>query len=651
MRKYIYSFLVAGSLLNISCNDYLDVVPKNDIETIESNFEQRNDVEKWLKTCYIMYTDMATSFVNQPGFLGADEFVSGQHGREYKRSDGSIYLSGLMIGDGLQMASNPYGNIWKKDEAYCAIRYCNIFLDNVNSCGNMDDEEKQLWSGEIMALKAAFYLELLKRYGSFILVPQNIDAASETAVMQQPRASIDDCVNAIVELCDKAIAILPNQKAKEQVRYAYFNKESAATVKAYALLYAASPLFNGNNQLKEFTNKNGERLFPDYDKEKWHKAAIAADEAIQYATEGGKHLYNEFTDKGTDMLNTIFNIQQSVLDDSYSNPEILQEFQAQSGMGTPYWTPYTKNTVTSIYDPNSVGCLAPSMKMVEMFYTEHGLPIDEDKQWVSNKYELSKEVDNKYLNVVPLNTDVLGLHRRREPRFYADIAADRTYWYRPQSSTYKATLMECHQGETFGTQSSTINSTVPQSLSGYWMKKFTDSTQPFKQYISSNSSRFKQVLFRMAELYLMSAEAWNEYLDAPNEHVYDMLDVVRERANIPKVRDAWENYARNPQNVKTQAGMRNIIHQEWNIEFAFEGRRFYNLRRWMEAPQELNQPLYGWNITASDSRKFYNNYEGPIVVWKKRKFTAPRDYFFPIQSEEVLISGCVQNPGWGGAQQ
>lgn len=130
-----------------------------------------------------------------------------------------------------------------------------------------------------------------------------------------------------------------------------------------------------------------------------------------------------------------------------------------------------------------------------------------------------------------------------------------------------------------------------------------------------------------------------------------MLDVVRERAGIPKVRDAWETYARNPEKVRTQSGMRSIIHQEWNIEFAFEGRRFYNLRRWMEATQELNQPQYGWNITATDSRRFYNNYEGPVVVWKKRKFSAPRDYFFPIQSEEVLISGCVQNPGWGGSQK
>lgn len=51
----------------------------------------------------------------------------------------------------------------------------------------------------------------------------------------------------------------------------------------------------------------------------------------------------------------------------------------------------------------------------------------------------------------------------------------------------------------------------------------------------------------MAELYLMSAEAWNEYLDVPDdEHVYSKIDVVRERAGIPKVREAWESYARNP---------------------------------------------------------------------------------------------------------
>lgn len=153
----------------------------------------------------------------------------------------------------------------------------------------------------------------MKRYGAFIIVDKNIDANASSEEMQQPRSPIDDCVNAIVKLCDEAIPVLPNMKAKEQARYAYFNKESCATVKAYALLYAASPLFNGNTQLKDFVNKNGVRLFPEYDKEKWHKAAIAADEALEYAQAGGKHLYNSVNDKGTDMLNTIFNIQSSVL--------------------------------------------------------------------------------------------------------------------------------------------------------------------------------------------------------------------------------------------------------------------------------------------------------------------------------------------------
>ncbi len=51
----------------------------------------------------------------------------------------------------------------------------------------------------------------------------------------------------------------------------------------------------------------------------------------------------------------------------------------------------------------------------------------------------------------------------------------------------------------------------------------------------------------MAELYLMSAEAWNEYLDVPDdEHVYSKIDVVRERAGIPKVREAWGELCTKP---------------------------------------------------------------------------------------------------------
>lgn len=97
--------------------------------------------------------------------------------------------------------------------------------------------------------------------------------------------------------------------------------------------------------------------------------------------------------------------------------------------------------------------------------------------------------------------------------------------------------------------------------------------------------------------------------------------------------------------VTTTAGLREIIHRETSIELAFEGQRYWDLRRWLEA-EVLDEPLYGWNVVASDAEGFYNNYNGPIVVWSLRSFRSPRDYFYPIDSEEVMRSGIVQNPGW-----
>lgn len=151
-------------------------------------------------------------------------------------------------------------------------------------------------------------------------------------------------------------------------------------------------------------------------------------------------------------------------------------------------------------------------------------------------------------------------------------------------------------------------------------------------------------VIRMAELYLIAAEAWNEYLDRPDNRVYDNLNVIRERAGIPTVQESWA-MARDKNKVNNQVGMREIIRQEWNIEFAFEGMRYWNLRRWKTAHLELNEKLYGWNILGDTREKFYNN-GIPVIVNSNNKFVAPRDYFYPIRSEEILISACVQNIGW-----
>lgn len=645
--KYLTSILITFSLMFSGC-DYLDFVPEKDIETIETIFEKRENAEDWLKTCYSFLTPI-TLMNSSPGFLGADEIVAG----DYIRNNSIFTIEPLFIGDGLQMVQEPYCNVWTNTSFYAGIRYCNIFFEKIDGVYNMEEVEKRLWIAELKALKAHFYFELMRRYGPIILIPENIPANAEIDKMQLPRSPIDVCVNEIVNLLNEAIKDLPPLHQKDMNRWGYHSLESAMALKAQVLFYAASPLFNGNKMFQGFKNKEGKELFDmNYDPEKWKIAAMAADSAIHVCLDNGKHLITGNMSKNTTLLNIMMDIERSVLATNFENSEAILMLKPGNQFLSFWhrWTlPYFRSDFLEQFNSDIEGCMSPSMKMVEMYYTEHGLPINEDKEWeYSSRYQMDKEASPVYRDVVPLNTEVLGLHLRREPRFYAHIAADRTYWQRGQLPSHKL-LVQAYQGEVFGSQSSQINSSVRQNLSGYWLKKGTYSDVTTREYTNIVEQREEAVVFfRLAELYLMKAEAWNEY-EGPLvdvSHVYDPLNEVRERAGIPNVEEAWNSYAKNPEKIKTKEGMREIIRQEWNIEFAFEGKRFWNLRRWLTAHEELNAKQYGWNIIGKNAQEFYNNFEGPIVVWSKRKFISPRDYLFPIRSEEVMISSCVQNPGW-----
>lgn len=636
-----------------SCDDYLDVVPVNDITTIESTFEKRVDAEQWLQTAYVFMTIYSAEQLHDPAYLGADEYCGG----DYIRKNEPDYCEALGIGDGTQGSNSPLCNVWHKNRYFAALRYCNIFLDNIMHVYNMSDGEKNLWRAEVQAVKAYYYFDMMRRYGPLILVNHNIETNASNDEMQQPRRPISEVVDTIVSLCDQAMPYLPHRFEKSNDRIAYFNKEAAATVKALTLLYAASPLFNGAQAFSKMRNKNGELLFPEYDKERWHRAAVAADEAIKIASEGGIMLAQGTLDRPNAILNTIADIEYTWkgknLRETWANCEALMTIRdSWQGREQPFGVPFAYMIVpycaTGRYNTSSRGCLSAPMSMVEMFYTDHGLPLNEDKAWMPNKYAISKENDERYRYVLPMNENVLNLHRHREPRFYAMIAADRTMWYRASDDYYgmmDAQLIQCRRGEWAGTLTRRIDENTPQCLTGYWIKKFIYPESTWNMY-TWDSGATPLITMRFADLLLASAEAWNEYLDTPDERVYGPLDMIRKRAGILPVRDAWTSYAKTPDKCRTQSGMREIIHQEWNIEFAFEGRRFWNVRRWMTAPQELNTPQYGWNILASDQDGFYCNYEGPKVVWKKRSFTAPRDYFFPIRAEEILISGVTQNVGW-----
>jgi hypothetical protein len=145
---------------------------------------------------------------------------------------------------------------------------------------------------------------------------------------------------------------------------------------------------------------------------------------------------------------------------------------------------------------------------------------------------------------------------------------------------------------------------------------------------------------RLSELYLMYSEALNE-LGGYSAATTEWINKVRDRAGIISVEEAWDLYSNTPGYYAQKENLRKIIHHEFAVEFAFEGHRFWDLRRWREAHVALNAPVRGWDILQEDPSAFYR----PVLMYNQR-FTM-KDYLWPIKLSEMQINrNLVQNPGW-----
>ena len=150
-------------------------------------------------------------------------------------------------------------------------------------------------------------------------------------------------------------------------------------------------------------------------------------------------------------------------------------------------------------------------------------------------------------------------------------------------------------------------------------------------------------IIRLADLYLLYAEALNELKDAPDGEVYEYIDLVRQRTGLEGVLETWSKYAVDSKQNKpyTQEGMREIIHRERLNELAFEGARFWDLRRWKEAEEYLNRPIYGLNVMGESPEDFYKQ-----TLLFSSKFEK-KDYLWPIRINAMTYNlKLVQNSGW-----
>lgn len=182
------------------------------------------------------------------------------------------------------------------------------------------------------------------------------------------------------------------------------------------------------------------------------------------------------------------------------------------------------------------------------------------------------------------------------------------------------------------------------TFSGYIWRKYSQLSKP--EELTRSETSF--ILMRYADVLLMYAEA-NIELNKIDQSVYDAINQVRQResVNMPPIIGG-----------KTQTEMRSIVRKERKYEFAWEGLRWFDIRRWNIVSEAMKGSLYGRpprkyiseapqiDENASPDYTKVSDKEDMKII-EIRSFNPERDLLFPIPRIELeTTNGISQNPGY-----
>jgi hypothetical protein len=601
------TFLISSlAILFLSCTDFFDQVP-NDRMTIDEVFQRRLESEQYLANVYnyIRNESDQTLDTGTP-FMGLSDEA------DVTYTNHPTYAMNL----GNWNANSNFFNFWT--HYYRGIRSATYFMQNLPNNKELQTIDGgpaliKRYIAEARALRAEFYAALLKQYGPVVIIPGDKVLAPDATLeeLALPRNSYDECIEFIVSEFDAAAAELPDWY-DDALDYGRMNKTVCMALKARALLYAASPLWNGNQSYSNFKNQDGKQLVNQtYDPAKWKSAAEAAKAVIDLERFS---LHKQYSNGKYDPLSSL----EGIFLEAY-NKEII--FCRKANTIGPNWEWRCNPRHAGGTSGNGV-----TQSQVDAYQMANGeIPIlgyEANGQPIVNP--ASGYVERGFSTASDSYTEsgTWNMYTNREPRFYASVTYNGAY--APNRVSYPAKTGLFYSGNS-GRQNGANNF----SRTGYLVRK---NLHPNSRPNTSTYVGRPLVLLRLAELYLNYAESLNEY-EPGHPDILTYVNLIRERADIPAL----------PPNL-SQDELRDRIRLERRIELAFERHRWFDTRRWKIASQTDGGDFYGMNIDAGmnfTDTTFYKR-----VVFEERVFT-DKNLLFPIPQSEIERGFLlVQNPGW-----
>ncbi len=642
MRLLKYIGLSALCLLTFGgCADFLDNAP-DDRLTLEMVFNDRTRTEDWLANIYTGIPDPYMPMVKDIGYETAGDDITPSQ-RWIQWWGGS--LLNYRIGNWFTN-SGWNASFWNKLPQ--KIRDAYILLHNVhpNPQQGVKEEDVETMKNECRFLIAYYYWILTEAYGSVPYYPDMVDPNAPQSELMIGQRSFDETVAWIDEQLLDLSTKLPAEW--NDALFGRATSIACLAVRARVLMFAASPLVNGNQMYKDIKNYDGkERFNSTYDPAKWAKATQACKDLIDAAHAEGHALYKEYNQDGSiDPFLSCANV--FLRKTSEGNKEILFarpdcDFKEYEGHASPHGCGgngglgVTQSLVDAFFMKNG---LSPILG-----YHEDGSPIiNEASGYIETGFSTEPEIRNTKWDICRKSPGVkpgqitlkntYNMYSNREPRFYLTVIYN-GQWYWSESRVTKFMHNEPDGGPTHD---------APQN--GYLLRKRISlesmprngDTRPYRPGI----------LFRLAEAYLNYAEALNES-NPGNADILKYVNLIRERAGIPQYGNGVDSngFDMIPAPA-SQADVRELIRKERRVELCCEGLRFNDIRRWMLGEKLLNGDDYGMNFSGSvysdnptDTKSFFKR-----SVYLKRVFTK-KQYWFPIYQDEIdKDPTLVQAPFW-----
>ena len=217
----------------------------------------------------------------------------------------------------------------------------------------------------------------------------------------------------------------------------------------------------------------------------------------------------------------------------------------------------------------------------------------------------------------------------REPRFYASIIYNGATWKEKTIYTY----VDAENG--FAAYRDNMNPGEKQTVTGYFIRKYLQENNT--EFDDKGSDQF-WIEMRYAEVLLNLAEALAEQDYAKNQDdALEALNEVRRRVDLPE---------RTTQEAPDKDSFMKLLRKERICELAFEGFRYWDLRRWRLAGEVIDgKQAHGTKITKKDDNSY--TYEQVSCDDNINRFFPERYYLLPIPVDELQNNPlCENNAPW-----